>query len=191
MTTPSFAAPQPQPQPPHAAQQAPKRPWYRKNRVLVPVALIIGAGIGASGNGNNNGKTSTAGSDAAAKPAATVTVSATATVTAQAPQQAAAPATPQQAAPPAVPQAAATTAQPQNTIGGDGTYEVGTDVQPGTYKTKGPGAMGLCYWERNNGGDGVGSIIANDNLQGPGVVTIKAGDKIFKSSGCQAWVKTG
>lgn len=73
----------------------------------------------------------------------------------------------------------------------DGTYEVGTDVTPGKYKTTGPttglGAIGMCYWERT-GKDG--SIIANNVGKGPDVVTIKAGDGSFKTTGCEPWHKS-
>ncbi|MGW3179936.1 hypothetical protein ACWDD9_11795 [Kitasatospora sp. NPDC001119] len=79
------------------------------------------------------------------------------------------------------------------TIAGSGTYLVGADVQPGTYKTAGPsGSIGICYWERSNGSSGdVGSIIANEALTGQGVVTIKKSDAVFKSQGCQMWTKVG
>lgn len=85
------------------------------------------------------------------------------------------------------------TTAPDGTIAGSGTYLVGTDIQPGTYKTAGPsGRTGLCYWERSSGSSGdAGSIIANDALTGQGVVTIKKSDAVFKSQGCQMWTKVG
>lgn len=33
---------------------------------------------------------------------------------------------------------------------GDGTHEVGVDIQPGKYKTKGPAGEASCYWEFRN-----------------------------------------
>ncbi len=82
---------------------------------------------------------------------------------------------------------------PADTIPGDGTYLVGTDIQPGTYKTAGPdNSAGDCYWQRSKDSSGsFDSIIANDNLAGQGVVTIRSSDGAFKSQGCQAWVKAG
>ena len=68
---------------------------------------------------------------------------------------------------------------------------MGADIAPGTYRTAGPrstGSFSACYWERQSDLSGTfGAIIANDNLQGPGVVTIAASDKGFKTSACQTW----
>jgi hypothetical protein len=144
---------------------------------------LIG-GCGAIINGGENASSGTAASSA--RPTVTVTVTAagtpltitvtqtaTATVTAEAPA----------AAPPAA---------PADTIDGSGTYVVGDDIQPGTYKTAGPGSLGMCYWERDKDSSGdFGAIIANDNLTGQGVVTVKKTDKVFKTQGCQDWVKSG
>lgn len=70
---------------------------------------------------------------------------------------------------------------------GDGDFEVGTDVKPGTYRTTG-NTGGLCYWERAKDASGeMDSILANDNVSGTSYVTIPAGDKLFKSSGCKDW----
>ncbi|GHF77259.1 hypothetical protein GCM10018790_64210 [Kitasatospora xanthocidica] len=159
-----------------------KRPVYRKVRFVAPAALVLGIAIGAAGGGNKKNDTPTAA------PTATTTVTVPAAANAAPAPLPAATVTVTAAAP-----AAPTPDKPKgSTIGGDGSYEVGTDVQPGTYKSKGPkpGGIGMCYWERNNGGDGVGSIIANDTVQGPATVTIKTGDKIFKTTACQEWVKT-
>ncbi|MFI6107339.1 hypothetical protein [Streptomyces sp. NPDC051310] len=72
-------------------------------------------------------------------------------------------------------------------IEGDGDFEVGTDVKPGLYRTSG-NEDGLCYWERAKDASGeTDSILANDNVTGTSYVTIKAGDKIFKTSDCKDW----
>ncbi len=78
---------------------------------------------------------------------------------------------------------------PATSFKGEGVYRVGVDIAPGTYRTPGPAAgEPLCYWERQSGfGGGFDAIIANENLQGPGVVTIAPTDKGFKTSGCQRW----
>lgn len=77
---------------------------------------------------------------------------------------------------------------------GDGVFEVGTgsgQVPPGTYRTAGPTEGGMmCYWDREKDTSGnLDAVIANDIAKGPTVVTIKATDRAFKSSGCQPWSK--
>ncbi|GGY71989.1 hypothetical protein GCM10010300_14070 [Streptomyces olivaceoviridis] len=72
-------------------------------------------------------------------------------------------------------------------FGGDGEYQVGTDVKPGTYRTTG-NDDGMCYWERAKDASGeLDSLLANDNVSGTSYVTIKSTDKLFKSSGCADW----
>jgi hypothetical protein len=75
---------------------------------------------------------------------------------------------------------------------GEGTYVVGTDIAPGTYRTAGPASdgSGSCYWERekNTSGD-FGSIIANNLGRGPATVTISRSDGAFKTTGCDTWHK--
>ncbi|MDQ0775147.1 hypothetical protein QF026_003613 [Streptomyces aurantiacus] len=70
---------------------------------------------------------------------------------------------------------------------GDGDFEVGSDVQPGTYRTAG-NTDDLCYWERAKDASGeMDSILANDNVSGTSYVTILKSDNLFKSSGCKDW----
>ncbi|MDX3230754.1 hypothetical protein [Streptomyces sp. ME19-01-6] len=72
-------------------------------------------------------------------------------------------------------------------LGGDGTFQVGSDVKPGTYMST-DNTDGMCYWERAKDSSGeTDSLIANDNVMGNAYVTIKASDKIFKSNGCKDW----
>ncbi|MGW1726308.1 hypothetical protein ACWCQK_25625 [Streptomyces sp. NPDC002306] len=72
-------------------------------------------------------------------------------------------------------------------IAGDGEFQVGSDVKPGTYRTTG-NSDGMCYWERAKDASGeLDSLLANDNVSGTSYVTIKATDKLFKSSGCTDW----
>lgn len=135
-----------------------------------------GATAAAGGSSPAPGPTVTVTRTVTAPPAPAVTATVTATVTEPAAVQA-----------PAQQPAAA----PGDTVAGSGTYLVGDDIQPGTYKTAGPGSLGMCYWERaKDSSGGFESIIANDNLTGQGVVTIKSSDKVFKTEGCQAWVKS-
>ncbi|WP_405164282.1 hypothetical protein OG203_03950 [Nocardia sp. NBC_01499] len=72
---------------------------------------------------------------------------------------------------------------------GDGVWQVGQDIYPGTYRTSGGTD---CYWERmsNLSGDS-NSILANDIVTGPTVVTILSSDAGFTSKDCGTWTKTG
>ncbi|WP_330458272.1 hypothetical protein OIB37_16025 [Streptomyces sp. NBC_00820] len=70
---------------------------------------------------------------------------------------------------------------------GDGEFTVGSDVKPGTYRTTG-NTDDMCYWERDKDASGeMDSTLANDNVSGASYVTIKATDKLFKSTGCKDW----
>lgn len=70
----------------------------------------------------------------------------------------------------------------------NGTYEVGKDLKPGTYRTR-VGSSG-CYYARLSGfGGGLGEIIANENADNPAVVTIEESDKGFKSTRCGTWTQ--
>jgi hypothetical protein len=70
---------------------------------------------------------------------------------------------------------------------GDGDFIVGTDIQPGSYRSDGSGS---CYYARLQGfGHSISDIIANNNATGPAVVTIAPGDKGFESSGCGTWTR--
>lgn len=68
---------------------------------------------------------------------------------------------------------------------GDGTYEVGAEIQPGKYKTTGGSG---CYWARQSSAD-EGDIISNHFGNGPTTVVLKASDKFFRTSGCDGWSK--
>ncbi|MFE4665073.1 hypothetical protein ACFRI7_25480 [Streptomyces sp. NPDC056716] len=83
--------------------------------------------------------------------------------------------------------AAEETEEKESAFGGDGEYQIGTDVTAGTYRTSG-NTDAMCYWERAKDAKGeIESILANDNVTGTSYVTIPASDKIFKSSGCSDW----
>ena len=76
------------------------------------------------------------------------------------------------------------------TIRGDGSYQVGRDIQPGTYRTTG-NTDGRCHWERDK--DALhtpGSVLASGRVTGSAVVTISSGDAYFRTSGCKDWTKT-
>jgi hypothetical protein len=130
-------------------------------------AFMIGAIAGYSGNPK-------AGSNSARE---------TVTVRVPTPDSAA----PAQTAPAEAPP---TQAGPATTMG-DGTYQVGVDVQPGQYKTAGPERDLPCYWARLKDDSGAfESIIANGNPNGPSSVTINQGEFIELNGDC-SWAKVG
>ncbi len=67
----------------------------------------------------------------------------------------------------------------------DGLFEVGIDVQPGTYRTEGPDGSnsGGCYWSRSSAR---GDVIDNGVVNEPGSVTVRPGERI-DSAGCLPW----
>ncbi|WNV74763.1 hypothetical protein [Geodermatophilus sp. DSM 44513] len=74
---------------------------------------------------------------------------------------------------------------PGNGSFGDGTYRIGADVAPGTYRAS--ATTDDCYWERVSGfGGSLDEIIAN-GIGSPEIVTIEAGDAGFESSRCGTW----
>lgn len=73
-----------------------------------------------------------------------------------------------------------------NTIS-EGTWTVGSDVQPGHYRTTAPVSEG-CYWEISRTGSN-GSIVQNDlPTGGYPTVTLSVGQD-FKTEGCGEWLK--
>ncbi len=182
-------------QPPQGAPRKPKRAWWKARWVPIVGAAILGLIVGSAGGGSGQSST--------AAPAQTVTVTAPAVTSvkpATADEQAAIDAKNTQAdqrstaldqresalaaREKAVGSTEATIAA--NTIPGDGTFLVGKDVKPGTYRTTGPKSGSSCYWQRSGDASGT-NIIANDNIAGPTVVDIKSSDVAFKTSRCAAW----
>lgn len=77
-----------------------------------------------------------------------------------------------------------------DSIPGTGTFLVGADVEPGTYRSAPADGslMAWCYWSRLSSLDGtLDSIIANDGGDGQKIVTIAASDAAFETSGCGTW----
>jgi hypothetical protein len=75
---------------------------------------------------------------------------------------------------------------PKTVIDHDGSYRVGTDIVPGTYRSDGPLEGSACYWKRLNGDQ----IIDNALTKKPQVVQIEPTDTVFKTDRCQPWQKT-
>ncbi|MFD4599880.1 hypothetical protein ACFWPQ_17870 [Streptomyces sp. NPDC058464] len=167
----------------HPARPAPSRrkAWLTHGATAF-VALMIGVGIG--GNGDSGG------TDGSAAPAPAVTVTKTA----------AAPGGDEPEPAVTVTEKVTVTPKPTKkpgaatTVEGDGQYLVGEDMQAGTYKTAGPDKTGFvdnCYWARTKDASGeFDAIIANENLQGQGRVTVNKGE-YFETTGCQKWTKVG
>jgi hypothetical protein len=78
-----------------------------------------------------------------------------------------------------------------NTIA-EGTWTVGTDIQPGQTRTvKAITADAGCYWEINKSGTNGADIVANDKVTGGRpTVTLKVGQD-FTTTGRGGWAKVG
>jgi hypothetical protein len=80
-------------------------------------------------------------------------------------------------------------ATPANTIPGNGTFRVGVDVAPGTYKSSGgTSSTGSCYWYRHATVGGSNDIIDSNESTGPQYVQIAPTDGTFETAFCQPWV---
>lgn len=76
-----------------------------------------------------------------------------------------------------------------STIPGNGTFAVGSDVKSGTYVST-TADSGNCYWARLSGDNGnLDNILDNNNSSGQSLVTIRASDKYFETSGCNTWTR--
>jgi hypothetical protein len=79
---------------------------------------------------------------------------------------------------------------PKTTMETDGTYRVGTDIVPGTYRSAGPSPEGAsdCYWARLSSLNET-HIIDSNISTGPQVVIIRPSDAAFLTHSCQPWQK--
>lgn len=75
---------------------------------------------------------------------------------------------------------------PKQVIDADGTFTVGKDIVPGTYRSDGPRDGNACYWRRISGGKTVDSAMTKQ----PQVVLIEPGDTAFRTDRCQTWQLT-
>ena len=73
-----------------------------------------------------------------------------------------------------------------------GTYRVGVEVTPGTWRST-PDSGEQCYWERRSGfGGELADIIANDFTDSTSIVEIQNSDIGFLAEdGCGTWTKVG
>ncbi len=175
------------PQNPAPAWVAPpvpvKRPghWYTSRFAVAVAAGVVGLAVGASAGGGGSssgvaaaGPTTTATTTVTATKAVTQPGAPGATVTATATVETTRTVKTTVTAKPAPPAAA---------IEEDGIYEIGVDLQAGTYR----GTGSTCYWARlSNASGDLEAIVANGN--GPAIVTIAKSDKYFESRRC-TWTK--
>jgi hypothetical protein len=70
---------------------------------------------------------------------------------------------------------------------GEGTYRVGTDIPPGTYRAT--DASDRCYWERigHTTTSATDVVVNSQFMPGPAVVTISSTDSKFNSTDCRTW----
>lgn len=71
---------------------------------------------------------------------------------------------------------------------GDGTWLIGTDIDPGVYEA--PGTSLGCYWERLSGLSGeFDDVSANDLTSSKSIVEILPADVAFSSEDCGIWTQ--
>lgn len=75
---------------------------------------------------------------------------------------------------------------PKQVIDTDGTFTVGTDILPGTYRSDGPRDGNACYWRRNSGDKVVDSAMTKKSQ----VVLIEPSDTTFRTDRCAPWQLT-
>jgi hypothetical protein len=90
--------------------------------------------------------------------------------------------------------AVAAPAPTATTIPGEGTYLVGSEITPGTYRSPGAkkGFFEFCSYTRlrdTSGGSGAMIDMGTANANEPMIVTIAPSDGAFKSSGCEDWTR--
>ncbi|MEV4284986.1 hypothetical protein AB0K40_05740 [Nonomuraea bangladeshensis] len=71
------------------------------------------------------------------------------------------------------------------------TLVVGTDIQPGTYRTTGPtSGFSMCFWARmRSTAASLDDVITSGMPTGPATVTIEPTDKAFSTGGCAEWTR--
>jgi len=173
-------------QPPYAPQPAPQPPKKKRrlalilvslSAVLIAVLVIAGVIVGSQPTPPLSTPVPTAPALSSSDLAMTA---ASGTLTAQANQPVS------NSQPTTLATAPPVTPVPTFATFNDGTYQVGTDIKPGTYRTQ-TGSQG-CYYARLKGFSGsTGDILANNLTDYPAIVTIFATDKGFSSQSCGTW----
>jgi hypothetical protein len=174
------------PPPPHGpdvgAGSDPKPPFYRRGWLPLVTFLVgaaIGVGVTAAGNPEPQTRTVT---EVSVQEIPTFKESCSdytrvddiaACRLAQEKREAAAPTT----SPPVT--------RPDIEVFTDGVYEVGVEIEPGTYKT--PGGAD-CYYARLRSDD-TSDIITNNSSTGPQTLRVRTSDKFIDFSGGCEWRK--
>jgi hypothetical protein len=144
--------------------------WVRSHWIAIVTAAVlffVGIGIGAAG-----------GSDESATETTTVTNTQVKTRT-------------QVKTKTVVQTKTAEAAGPSGSIEGDGTFLVGEDVAPGTYRAA-AASSGNCYWARLKDLNGnVNSIVANGNTSGPVLLRVAPSDYAIETTGCETFKRIG
>ena len=96
--------------------------------------------------------------------------------------------------PTATPTPTATLDNTPKTEFGNGSYEVGVDIAPGTYRSEGPeDPFPFCSFARLKTAGAsfmdLDQVINIQNVQGPAIAKIEASDGGFFSQGCKTWVR--
>jgi len=148
-------------------------PWV----LLAVAAFVVGAVLGAAGMSSSKKSTSSTQTVTVQAPpttetqTTTVTASTTTTTSSRSSSS-----------------ATSSASSGPRTSFSDGTWMVGSGIEPGTYSTE--GGTG-CYWARLSGLSGeTDDILANDNAAGPTTVTISGTDAAFQSQDCGTWTLT-
>ncbi|WP_018180118.1 hypothetical protein [Jongsikchunia kroppenstedtii] len=145
-------------------------PWV----LLAVAAFVIGAVLGAAGMSSS--KKSASNTQTVTVQAQPTTETQTTTITAS---------TTTTTSSGTSSSATSSAASGPRTSFGDGTWMVGSGIEPGTYSTDGGDG---CYWARLGGLSGAtDDILANDNASGPATVTISGTDAAFQSQDCGTW----
>jgi hypothetical protein len=77
---------------------------------------------------------------------------------------------------------------PTGTIPGEGTFLVGTDIAPGTYRS-GPSRDVPCQWWTQSQLGNDNSQTGFDSSNGQTYATIRPTDASFHTQFCQTWIK--
>ena len=74
-------------------------------------------------------------------------------------------------------------------MSGNGTFRIGKDVQPGTYRTR-SASSGRYYAQLRALSGSLDDILADAFTNAPAIITIAPSDKGFQAQDCGIWKKT-
>jgi hypothetical protein len=97
--------------------------------------------------------------------------------------------------------ASPTLADPSDQIPGNGVFQVGPDIAPGTYQTQGPSnplilvfgrvsPLSTCSWKTHSTpGAGGDDIVDSNTSMGPMYAKVPATVAAFETMNCQTWTR--